>query len=77
LGTREFFVVHHTDCGMQFFTNDVHIRCKVREAGGSGGRQSAGSGCGRSVVPVGKRDSSTGQISFGMTDFCLVFGTTI
>lgn len=23
LGTREFFVVHHTDCGMQFFTNDV------------------------------------------------------
>jgi carbonic anhydrase len=23
LGTREFFVVHHTDCGMEFFTNDV------------------------------------------------------
>lgn len=23
LGRREFFVVHHTDCGMQFFTNDV------------------------------------------------------
>src|SRR5215475_13190083 len=23
LGTREFFVVHHTDCGMQFFTDDV------------------------------------------------------
>ncbi|HXX20531.1 MAG TPA: carbonic anhydrase [Candidatus Acidoferrum sp.] len=23
LGTREFFVIHHTDCGMQFFTNDV------------------------------------------------------
>lgn len=23
LGTREFFVVHHTDCGMQFFTNEV------------------------------------------------------
>jgi carbonic anhydrase len=23
LGTLEFFVVHHTDCGMQFFTNDV------------------------------------------------------
>ncbi len=21
--TREFFVVHHTDCGMEFFTNDV------------------------------------------------------
>ena len=23
LGTREFFVIHHTDCGMQFFTNGV------------------------------------------------------
>ena len=23
LGTLEFFVIHHTDCGMQFFTNDV------------------------------------------------------
>ncbi|HEY1985802.1 MAG TPA: carbonic anhydrase [Terracidiphilus sp.] len=23
LGTREFFVVHHTDCGMEFFTNGV------------------------------------------------------
>jgi carbonic anhydrase len=23
LGTREFFVIHHTDCGMQFFTNPV------------------------------------------------------
>lgn len=23
LGTREFFVVHHTDCGMEFFSNDV------------------------------------------------------
>jgi len=23
LGTREWFVVHHTDCGMLFFTNDV------------------------------------------------------
>src|SRR4051794_13202772 len=23
LGTREFFVIHHTDCGMRFFTNDV------------------------------------------------------
>ena len=23
LGTKEFFVVHHTDCGMEFFTNDV------------------------------------------------------
>jgi carbonic anhydrase len=23
LGTREFFVIHHTDCGMEVFTNDV------------------------------------------------------
>jgi carbonic anhydrase len=23
LGTREFFVIHHTDCGMLFFTNQV------------------------------------------------------
>ena len=23
LGTSEFFVIHHTDCGMEFFTNDV------------------------------------------------------
>jgi carbonic anhydrase len=23
LGTREFFVVHHTDCGMEFFSNDA------------------------------------------------------
>ncbi len=23
LGTNEFFVIHHTDCGMEFFTNDV------------------------------------------------------
>src|ERR1700761_7637477 len=23
LGTREFFVIHHTNCGMEFFTNNV------------------------------------------------------
>ena len=23
LGTREWFVVHHSDCGMEFFTNEV------------------------------------------------------
>jgi carbonic anhydrase len=23
LGTKEWFVIHHTDCGMQFFTNEV------------------------------------------------------
>jgi len=23
LGTREFFVIHHTNCGMEFFTNEI------------------------------------------------------
>ena len=23
LGTAEWFVIHHSDCGMEFFTNDV------------------------------------------------------
>jgi carbonic anhydrase len=23
LGTQEFFVIHHTNCGMEFFSNDV------------------------------------------------------
>ncbi len=23
LGTKEWFVIHHTNCGMEFFTNDV------------------------------------------------------
>lgn len=23
LGTREFFVIHHTNCGMEFFTNEL------------------------------------------------------
>jgi len=23
LGTREFFVIHHTDCGMEFFSNET------------------------------------------------------
>lgn len=23
LGTREWFVIHHTNCGMEFFTNDL------------------------------------------------------
>ncbi len=25
LGTREWFVIHHTDCGMETFTNDIMI----------------------------------------------------
>jgi carbonic anhydrase len=31
LGTREFFVIHHTDCGMLFFTNEV-IRGLLRNS---------------------------------------------
>src|SRR6201981_1786960 len=26
LGTREWFVIHHTNCGMEFFSNDVMRR---------------------------------------------------
>jgi len=26
LGTKEWFVIHHTDCGMQFFTNEIMNR---------------------------------------------------
>ena len=26
LGTAEWFVIHHTDCGMEFFTNEVDQR---------------------------------------------------
>jgi carbonic anhydrase len=43
LGTREFFVIHHTDCGMLFFTNEV-IRglladsLETAELGGDGFR---------------------------------------
>jgi carbonic anhydrase len=33
LGTREFTVIHHTDCGMTMFTNDVLIQ-KVKEEKG-------------------------------------------
>jgi carbonic anhydrase len=35
LGTREWFVVHHTDCGMETFTDDVMrelLRCSLRTA---------------------------------------------
>jgi carbonic anhydrase len=33
LGTREFAVVHHTDCGMTKFTDDV-LRDMIREGAG-------------------------------------------
>jgi carbonic anhydrase len=31
LGTREWFVIHHTNCGMEFFTNEV-MRDLLRES---------------------------------------------
>jgi carbonic anhydrase len=34
LGTREFLVIHHTDCGMTMFTDDV-LHEKIREATGA------------------------------------------
>jgi carbonic anhydrase len=34
LGTREFLVIHHTDCGMMKFTDDV-LREKIGEATGA------------------------------------------
>ena len=33
LGTREFAVIHHTDCGMGYFTNDELVQ-KLKEASG-------------------------------------------
>jgi carbonic anhydrase len=33
LGTREFVVIHHTNCGMTLFTDDV-LHQKIREATG-------------------------------------------
>jgi carbonic anhydrase len=41
LGTREWFVVHHTDCGMQTFTDDIMrdlLRKSLRTAEFKGGR---------------------------------------
>src|ERR1700678_4431038 len=31
LGTNEWFVIHHTDCGMQLFTDDI-IRCLLTKS---------------------------------------------
>lgn len=33
LGTQEFFVIHHTGCGMQFFTDDVMRRLLASSLG--------------------------------------------
>ena len=38
LGTAEWFVIHHTDCGMEFFTNEVisDLRASSRETAALG-----------------------------------------
>ena len=33
LGTQEWFVIHHTDCGMEFFTDEVKGVLSVRTQG--------------------------------------------
>ncbi len=41
LGTKEWFVIHHTDCGMETFTDDVMrnlLRCSLRTAEFKGGK---------------------------------------
>jgi carbonic anhydrase len=41
LGTREWFVIHHTDCGMETFTDEVMrdlLRCSLRTAEFKGGK---------------------------------------
>src|SRR6202049_3359618 len=52
LGTREWFVIHHTDCGMEFFTDAVmrgllEQRLETAELGADGFRD-VGSGPGSS-----------------------------
>ncbi|MEJ5367025.1 MAG: carbonic anhydrase [Bryobacteraceae bacterium] len=36
LGTREWFVIHHTDCGMQFFTDEVMRKLLAESIGPAG-----------------------------------------
>jgi carbonic anhydrase len=53
LGTAEWFVIHHTDCGMEFFTNDVMgglLEQSLETAAlGSDGFYDVGSGAGSSA----------------------------
>jgi carbonic anhydrase len=52
LGTREWFVVHHTNCGMEFFTDDVMrglLESSLETAAlGEGGFHDVGTGPGSS-----------------------------
>lgn len=47
LGTREWLVVHHTNCGMEFFTDDV-MRGLLAAAPGAAGFHDVGKGPGSS-----------------------------
>ncbi|HEX7625941.1 MAG TPA: carbonic anhydrase [Gaiellaceae bacterium] len=53
LGTAEWFVIHHTNCGMQFFTNDVMggllSQSLETAALGAGGFYDVGAGPGSEV----------------------------
>lgn len=33
LGTREWFVIHHTDCGMETFTNEIMADVAEHQSG--------------------------------------------
>ena len=50
LGTREWFVIHHTDCGMESFSDEVHAgicsRRAWRRPPGPHGLRDAGDGPG-------------------------------
>ena len=55
LGTREWFVIHHTDCGMEFFTNEV-MRSLLRNSLETAELTPQGS---RTSEPVQARSSAT------------------
>ena len=57
LGTREWFVIHHTDCGMEFFTDEV-----IRDLLGKS-LETAALGASRSILRLGRHRacSNTGS----------------
>src|SRR6187401_3521125 len=54
LGTKEWFVIHHSDCGMEFFTNDVirGLLANSLETAALGPRASTTSGRARARPPA-------------------------
>src|SRR6187401_760038 len=54
LGTNEWFVIHHTNCGMEFFTNDVirGLLANSLETAALGPRASTTSGRARARPPA-------------------------